>query len=157
MTLPERKTPVHLPVRDDLNRAIIVFSTVCTQGRKPILARAEAHLLIREAWHQAHGWVVGRYTIMPDHIHLFCAPSEVAFPSLRSWTGYWKMLLSRRWPWPDEQPLWQKSFWDRQLRHGEHYGTKWQYVRENPVRAGLCACADEWPHQGELHELRWCG
>jgi len=155
--MPNRKAPVHLSVRDDLNHAVIVFLTVCAQERKAILARTEAHLLLRAAWQQAHGWIVGRYVIMPDHLHLFCAPSEVEFPSLIAWVRYWKMRVSRQWPWPDEQPIWQKSMWDRQMRRGEHYGAKWQYVRENPVRAGLCADADEWPYQGEMHAFQWCG
>jgi hypothetical protein len=46
-------------------------------------------------------------------------------------------------------------FLDTQLRPGMHYDEKWQYVRQNPVRAGLAADSDAWPHQGELNELRW--
>lgn len=47
------------------------------------------------------------------------------------------------------------DFWDRQLRHGEHYGERWEYVRQNPVRAGFVKNADDWTWQGEMHELRW--
>jgi putative transposase len=36
------------------------------------------------------------------------------------------------------------------LRNDESYSQKWEYVRENPVRAGLVVRADEWPYQGEL-------
>jgi hypothetical protein len=55
--------------------------------------------------------------------------------------------------WPD--PLWQRDCWDTQLRRGESYSAKWEYVRHNPVRAGLCAAPDEWPFRGEVNELMW--
>jgi putative transposase len=35
-----------------------------------------------------------------------------------------------------------------------HYDKKWEYVRQNPVRAGLVAEPDDWPHRGELQTLR---
>ena len=33
------------------------------------------------------------------------------------------------------------------LRNDESYGEKWEYVRENPLRAGLVSRADDWPYQ----------
>jgi hypothetical protein len=36
-----------------------------------------------------------------------------------------------------------------------HSDDKWSYVRENPVRAGLVARAEDWPYQGELNVLDW--
>ena len=35
------------------------------------------------------------------------------------------------------------------------YEEKWEYVRNNPVRAGLAARAEDWPFQGVIHELMW--
>jgi hypothetical protein len=45
---------------------------------------------------------------------------------------------------------WQKSFFDHVLRSDESAAEKWEYVRQNPVRAGLVASADEWPYAGEI-------
>jgi REP element-mobilizing transposase RayT len=92
---------------------------------------------------------------MPDHIHLFCSPAEVPPESIRSWIKYWKALVSKRWPHPEEHPVWQQDGWDTQLRQGESYATKWLYVRNNPVRAGLVPSPEQWPHQGELNSLMW--
>jgi|GEM_PF-3387382 len=33
-------------------------------------------------------------------------------------------------------PHWQKTFFDHVLRNSESYADKWEYVSENPVRAG---------------------
>ena len=108
-----------------------------------------------ESWRSADHWRVGKYVIMPDHIHFFCAPGIVEYPSLKQWIKFWKTLVSQKWPRPNEQPVWQDDFWDTQLRHGESYSEKWEYVRNNPVRAGLVTTPEAWPFQGEVNILRW--
>ena len=52
-------------------------------------------------------------------------------------------------------PLFQRDCWDRQLRTGESCAQKWEYVRNNPVRKGLVANADDWPYQGRMNILEW--
>ena len=49
-----------------------------------------------------------------------------------------------------KRPLWQPGFFDHLLRNDDSYTQKWDYVRENPVRAGLVSLADDWPYQGEF-------
>jgi len=134
---PQRRRPAHHPPLTRDNRTTIIFVTVCTAGRRPLLGSTEAHETLREAWQAATGWSVGRYVILPDHLHLFCAPGVEEPPPLRAWVRYWKTLASRRWPAATAQPIWQLGFWDRQLRSGESYRSKWDYVRGNPVRHGL--------------------
>ena len=152
---PLRKRPCHQTIKSEGNRSTIVFCTVCTKGRKPILANSEAHQLLIEAWQSANEWLVGRYTILPDHIHLFAAPATYPAGAIRRWAKYWKSTVSRKWPHPAQQPIWQKDIWDRQLRSGQSYHGKWIYVRENCVRHGLASTSDSWPFQGELNVLPW--
>ena len=57
--------------------------------------------------------------------------------------------LSRAWS-DKETSAMATGFFDDVLRNDESYGQKWEYVRENPVRAGLVARADEWPYEGEF-------
>jgi len=50
----------------------------------------------------------------------------------------------------------QAGGFHHRLRDGERYSGKWQYVRENPVRAGW------WSVQrigriSSVHEIRWSG
>jgi hypothetical protein len=47
----------------------------------------------------------------------------------------------------------QEEFFDHILRSGESYSQKWDYVRENPVRAGLVSTFEDWPWQGEIEAL----
>jgi len=49
--------------------------------------------------------------------------------------------------------IWQEEFFDHILRSKESYNQKWDYVRENPVRAEFVASSDQWPWQGEVELL----
>jgi hypothetical protein len=50
---------------------------------------------------------------------------------------------------------WQSNCWDTQMRSGERYRERWEYVRQNPVRAGLTPAPDAWPWQGKISVLDW--
>jgi putative transposase len=47
-------------------------------------------------------------------------------------------------------PHWQEGFFDHLLRGGDSYAEKWEYVRQNPVRAGLATSHEDLPYQGEI-------
>jgi len=40
----------------------------------------------------------------------------------------------------------QRDFFDMRIRDDAHYAEKAGYVRMNPVRKGLCAAVQDWPH-----------
>ena len=150
----DRRHPIHLSPSERQNRSIIIFVTVCSAKRQKILATHEAHNAILDSWKKATRWLVGRYVILPDHIHFFCAPNDIHPSSLGRWISYWKFLATRNLG-AKGGTVWQRDHWDRQLRRGERYTEKWEYVRSNPVRHGLVSNAEDWPYQGILNELRW--
>ena len=113
---------------------MVLFVTVCTKDRKALLANLPAFSLILAASLDAEKWVVGRFVIMPDHIHLFCSPVDSSY-SIRSWVTFWKRAISRGWNNADDLPIWQSQMWDTQLRSGNSYDAKWEYVKCNPGAA----------------------
>ncbi len=149
-----RRHPIHLPPIEAHNLSIIIFVTACTAHRRKILATPSVHEAIVGAWTFATAGLVGRYVILPDHVHFFCAPNSREAPSLEAWMKFWKSIVTRNLGEVGAN-LWQRHHWDRQLRKGESYDEKWVYVRNNPVRHGLISDADAWPYQGEMNELRW--
>jgi REP-associated tyrosine transposase len=151
----QRKRPAHFPTLTIGFQSIIIFLTVCTRDRKPLLAKDQAARLLLEAWQAATFWRVGRYVIMPDHIHLFCAPNTFPPRPLAKWIEFWRNHVTRAWPNRVDIPIWQREFWDRQLRQSESYAEKWQYVSNNPVRHGNVHRAADWAYQGELNVLEW--
>ncbi len=149
--MTSRRKPTH-GVRIDSSHPTIVFVTVCTKERRPWLATPENHDALRSIWQEATAWAVGRYVLMPDHLHLFAAPGRLEIP-LDNWIRYWKSRFTRTRRLPAYQ--WQTDHWDTRLRSDESYEAKWLYVRENPVRGGLVDDAALWPYQGELNRLLW--
>ena len=135
----------------------IYYLTACTYNRRRILARPDVHdSFIQFALRaEAYNVSVGRYVIMPDHIHLFAGFGPGAI-SVSAWVKSFKNAISKslkRATFPS--PHWQKGFFDRVIRSEESYDQKWFYVRDNPVRAGLVHSAEDWPYAGEISELQY--
>jgi len=135
----------------------IYFITTCTLDRRRILASKEVAGILTDEWRNArnhHGWAIGRYVIMPEHVHLFCK-AELDAKALPTFMQRWKEWSSKRMA--RELNLsgrvWQEEFFDHVLRSSESYSQKWDYVKENSVRAGLVKSLDEWPWQGEMESL----
>jgi REP element-mobilizing transposase RayT len=154
--------------------APVYFVTMCTADRQAILAAHDAHDAFRayaERGYRERTIAVGRYVLMPDHVHLFV--SGGADFNLEMWARGLKRAVSKvvaarvtravslkpesardesaretRAATPDG--IWQRGFFDHLLRSEESYAEKWEYVRQNPVRAGLVARAEDWPFQGEI-------
>ena len=132
----------------------LYFVTFCTYRRRPVLATDEVHVAFlkfcehgRDA--DADNLAVGRYVIMPDHMHLFVRGGQEFV--LGRWVGLLKQCVAKAVVSADRAgTLWQRGFFDHVLRSDESYGQKWNYVRENPVRAGLVQHADAWPYAGEI-------
>jgi len=112
---PGRKHPPHHPFAERRNEPVIVFLTACSKERKRIFAAPDILPVLENAWNTAETWLVGRFVIMPDHIHLFCAPATIPPEALEQWVRYWKNVASKNWPRPNEPPVWQRDFWDTQL------------------------------------------
>lgn len=145
-----RRTPIH-GVSSTTNNPIIIFLTVCTKDRAKWLASEEVHQLLHTTWESADHWMVGRYILMPDHLHFFASPKLEFCSTLEAWMKYWKAQFTRSHDHSDWR--WQRSHWDRRLRANSSYTEKWDYVRNNPVRAGLVKHPDDWQFQDEIHTL----
>jgi len=137
--------------------APVYFITACTLKRRHLLANDESHEVFQKFCVNARdrGVLVGRYVLMPDHLHLFvCIPPEAV--GLSMWMKSLKNTVSKHWRESGiEAPHWQKGFFDHLIRSSESHAEKWKYVRENPVRAGLVAKAEDWPYAGAIQPDSW--
>jgi putative transposase len=134
------------------NQSTIAFLTVCTLRREPGLANSIAYTALVEAWSEADTWLVGAYVVMPNHIHLFCAPKDEEI-TIEHWISFWKRRFRTKCK--GAAPLFQSRGFHHRLRRDENYSQKWEYVRSNPVRAGLVENPEDWPYQGVVHDLPW--
>lgn len=135
----------------------IYFITTDTANRAKLLANPLAADILISEWMAAssrHGWGIGYYIIMPDHVHFFASPSRSAI-SLSRLMQAWKEWTSKRIcrEMKLKPPLWQSEFFDHLIRSLESYEEKSRYVFENPVRAGLVERPEDWPYSGRVSDL----
>ncbi|MEI7645112.1 MAG: DUF1156 domain-containing protein [Chloroflexales bacterium] len=89
--------------------------------------------------YQLHEWV-----IMPNHVHVLMTPLyENSLSSiLHSWKSFTakqaNRILGRT------GAFWQEDYFDRVIRNERHWDAAVAYVRENPVKVGLCATPEGW-------------
>ncbi len=126
----------------------LYFITFNTNRRRKLLTNDFVHQQLVEFAQQSEvrRIAVGRYVIMPEHIHLFLRNGG-EYP-LSQWVRQLKRKISSVIP--ASPPHCQKGFFDHLIRHGESYCEKWNYVQLNPVRAGLVTGPDDWRWQGEI-------
>jgi putative transposase len=134
----------------------LYFVTFCSFERRPILACEELDAAFRRFAGQAEGRgiAIGRYVIMPDHIHLFIAPGLEGDLSMSMQLMKRALSVALK-KMGNSSPHWQPGFHDRLLRRSDSYSEKWEYVRNNPVRAKLVVEPDQWPFQGEIVPIQW--
>ena len=122
-------------------------------------------MLSSEAIHEAfvefalqgptHGAWLGNYLLMPDHLHAFVTMDDQQI-TLSAWGKSLKNSISKTLRRQRViAPHGQRTFFDHLLRISESYSEKWNYVRENPMRAGLVNTADEWKFMGEIFRLEY--
>jgi len=159
---PGRRTPAK-GVHISLGGPNWVFVTVCTEERGQWLAQDSVQWTLHDIWQNtATAWLVSDYLLMPDHLHLFCAPQDLKF-TIERWIGFWKDRLAKSLKSHGNAAAppyriigkFQTGGFHHRLRDGESYAQKWQYVRENPVRDGLVARPEDWPYFGRVHEIRF--
>ncbi|UYZ57991.1 REP-associated tyrosine transposase [Hymenobacter latericus] len=87
------------------------------------------------------------YCLMPNHVHLLVRLPEDAPPltrtlqRLKGYSGRQANLLLNR-----EGAFWQPESYDHVVRSGDEMQRIIAYVLENPVKAGLVADWQKWPH-----------
>jgi REP element-mobilizing transposase RayT len=86
-------------------------------------------------------WHATVFLLMPDHLHalLSFAPDF----TMSRIVGDWKGFHARK-----NGIHWQEGFFDHRLRNDERreqLEMKCAYIRRNPVVAGLCRAAEDWP------------
>jgi REP element-mobilizing transposase RayT len=138
-------------------RLAIYFVTTSVYEHQRILNNADIHTRFVEFGKTGgdRGAWFGAYVLMPDHLHAFVVIDDERL-TLSAWIKSLKNALSKTLKAQGTlPPHWQKGFFDHILRSDESYSAKWEYVRENPVRAGLVNEWDEWPFVGEIFDLEY--
>ncbi len=96
-------------------------------------------------FHDGERYRLSSWVVMPNHLHFLATPcagielSDIQH-SLKSYTAHEANKILRR-----TGQFWQVEAFDRFIRNDDHYIKTIAYIENNPVKAGLCRVAEEWP------------
>jgi putative transposase len=138
------------------------FFTVVTYRRQRFLCDYDVRLALRESILRArehHPFEIDAWVLLPDHMHcIWTLPDGDADFSTR-WNVIKRGVTRRvgaRLQRADlmneskaahrESTLWQRRFWEHQIRDDADYQAHKDYIHFNPVKHGLIRQVCDWPH-----------
>ena len=103
-----------------------------------------------EAVREHHGFVVGGYVLMPEHVHLLVG--EPRNGSLALALQVLKQKTSRRLKGRGEAQFWQRRYYDFNVHNEEKRVEKMRYMHRNPVKRGLVEMPEQWAWSSYRHD-----
>ena len=116
------------------------------------LMSAEEREIVLDAIKYFHGirYLITSAVVMLDHIHMILKPCSFGSESelllskiLQGIKGFTARRINKLRG--IKGSLWLDESYDRIVRDYDEYLEKWQYIRHNPVRAGLCEVPETYP------------
>jgi putative transposase len=138
------------------------FFTVVTYRRQTILCDEMLRNALRSAIESVRAsrpFTIDAWVLLPDHLHcIWTLPEGDADFSTR-----WMMIKRKvsiacaaqyehaNWLTPSKQKhrestIWQRRFWEHQIRDDIDYAKHLDYLHFNPVKHGLTNQAKDWPY-----------
>jgi len=156
------------------------FFTVVTYRRQRFLCDEKVRNALRagiKATQSTHPFTIDAWVLLPDHLHcLWTLPLDDADFGIR-WAMIKRYVTKQcgpelkhdGWMSPSkhkrkESTLWQRRFWEHQIRDEMDYERHMDYLHYNPVKHGLAEKVADWPHstfhryvrQG-IYGMDWAG
>jgi putative transposase len=138
------------------------FFTVVTYRRRAFMFDEDVRIALREAItkvRRQYPFQIDAWVLLPDHLHtIWTLPPGDARFSLR-WQQIKRDVTLRcgerlhRVEWMSdskikhrESTLWQRRYWEHQIRDEADYERHMDYLHYNPVKHGLVKQARDWPY-----------
>ncbi len=138
------------------------FFTVVTYRRRKILTEPESRLVLREVIYkvrQEYSFAIDAWVLLPDHLHCIWTLPEGDVDFSKRW-GLIKARFSRRAgkllhhdqlmtdskEHHRESTIWQRRFWEHQIRDEEDLRNHLDYIHYNPVKHGFVGNVADWPY-----------
>jgi putative transposase len=133
------------------------FITFSCYRRRPYLADPHLRDLFLDSLEfirQKYGVSVFGYVVMPEHVHLLISEPESG--ELSKVIQALKVSAAMKWrSFADSQSpaLWQKRYYDHNVRSHASFVNKLRYIHRNPVKRGLCPRPEDWSWSSFCHYL----
>ncbi|MDD2237644.1 MAG: transposase [Kiritimatiellae bacterium] len=136
-----RKLPHEIPLWIEQGARHFVTINCRKRGIPLLLENDIAIRLLKGAkrYEEMGKWYLWLMLVMPDHLHFivtFNLNHDVR-KVLASWKSYQAKTLGIEW---------QSGYFEHRLRNDREFEEKCMYIRQNPMRKGLCPTAKEWSY-----------
>lgn len=139
------------------------FFTIRTYRGQTFLTDSAARSFLRQTWRKVsvnYPFEVTALCLMPDHLHcIWRLPQEDSDYSTRwriikatfsrSWIAHsvktQQMIQNRSRQKKKELPVWQRRFWEHQIRDYDDLERHCNYIHYNPVKHGYVQDVMDWP------------
>jgi putative transposase len=120
--------------------------TTATWGRRGLLRNERwAKLLIDTLYHyRGKAYLLHEFVIMPDHLHAIITPLTSLEKAAQFIKGGFSYRAKKELG--SNLEVWQPGFSDHRVRDASDYRLHTIYVRQNPVRKGLCEAAEQYEY-----------
>ncbi|HEX9883594.1 MAG TPA: transposase [Desulfobaccales bacterium] len=156
------------------------FFTVVTYRRRKILTEPESRYILRQVVDEVrrqYPFFVDAWVLLPDHLHCLWTLPEGDEDFSKRW-GLIKAVFSRKIKGNfhkmelmtdskerhREGTIWQRRFWEHQIRDDADFERHFHYIHYNPVKHGLVPQVRDWPFstfhryvEEGLYSLDWGG
>ena len=156
------------------------FFTVVTHHRRPILTEPFSRKALREVVHEVrteYPFTIDGWVLLPDHLHtVWTLPAgdrdfskrwgliKVGFTKRVKHDFHWENLMSESRRRQHESTIWQRRFWEHEIRDENDFARHMDYLHYNPVKHGLVERVADWPYstfhryvQDGIYPGDWCG
>ena len=144
--------PPRIPNWLPWEQSTIYFLALCVADNKPVLANPRAWKICRAVFHRLDQWIILAAVAMPDHLYILATPAHQRDAAVSAFSKWFKRWFNDAYQngastGGDMSWHWQEGCFDRLLRSDESLSAKWEYIRQNPMRAGLVRDPGDWPYQ----------
>jgi len=134
------------------------FLTFSCYRRMQLFNAARLDLLLDalEKIRQDYSLRIYGYVGMPEHVHLLVSEPELVTLSLATAVQALKLSVVRRARHVDGSPverLWQRRYYDHNVRSYTSFLGKLRYLHNNPVKRGLVQRPEDWRWSSARHYL----
>ncbi len=156
------------------------FFTVVTYRRQKVFSLPESRRVLRNVIvkvREDFPFIIDAWVLLPDHMHCIWTLPEDDSDFSKRW-GLIKANFSKQAKdrfhkdeWMNtskrknrETTIWQRRFWEHQIRDDKDFERHMDYIHYNPVKHGYVKQVGEWPYstfhrfvQSGVYPIDWAG
>lgn len=136
------------------------FFTVCTHHRLAVLTEPSYYRALKETFRtvkQRYPFEIDAFVLLPDHLHCIWTLAESDADYAMRWSLIKRLVSQKtcdlhRGPISASQfkrrelGVWQRRFWEHQIRDDRDFETHTDYIHWNPVKHGHVRAVVDWPY-----------